>query len=106
MELTGPWGHDGAFTDLRAFIDHYSESDVKLHAYDVNQLESLLRGTLLSNQDDILATRDPLLAGVVFTPQQVDDVTEFMRALTDPAATRVRQITPPRVPSGLPVDGR
>jgi cytochrome c peroxidase len=106
VELTGPWGHDGAFTDLRAFIDHYSESDVKLHNYDVSQLESLLQGTLLSNQDDILATRDPLLAGVVFTPQQVDDVTEFMRALTDPAATRVRQLTPPRVPSGLPVDGR
>jgi cytochrome c peroxidase len=106
VELTGPWGHDGAFTDLRAFIDHYSESDVKLHNYDVTQLESLLQGTLLSNQDDILATRDPLLAGVVFTPQQVDDVTEFMRALTDPAATRVRQMTPPRVPSGLPVDGR
>ena len=106
VELTGPWGHDGAFTDLRAFIDHYSESDVKLHNYDVSQLESLLQGTLLSTQDDILATRDPLLAGVVFTPQQVDDVTEFMRALTDPAATRVHQITPPRVPSGLPVDGR
>jgi cytochrome c peroxidase len=106
VELTGPWGHDGAFTDLRAFIDHYSESDIKLHNYDVSQLESLLQGTLLSNQDDILATRDPLLAGVVFTPQQVDDVTEFMRALTDPAATRVRQMTPPRVPSGLPVDGR
>jgi cytochrome c peroxidase len=106
VELTGPWGHDGAFIDLRAFIDHYSESDLKLHNYDANQLESLLRSTLLSNQDDILATRDPLLAGVVFTPQQVDDVTEFMRALTDPAATRVRQITPPHVPSGLAVDGR
>jgi cytochrome c peroxidase len=38
VELTGPWGHDGAFTDLRGFIDHYSESDVKLRTYDVNQL--------------------------------------------------------------------
>ncbi len=24
--LTGPWGHDGAFTDLRAFVDHYSRT--------------------------------------------------------------------------------
>jgi cytochrome c peroxidase len=106
VELTGPWGHDGAFTDLRSFIDHYSESDVKLRNYDVNQLESLLRGTLLNTEDDILATRDPLLAGVVFTPQQVDDVTEFMRALTDPAAKDLSRVTPARVPSGLRVDGR
>jgi cytochrome c peroxidase len=106
VELTGPWGHDGAFATLRGFIDHYSESDVKLHNFDVNQLESLLRGTLLNNQDDILANRDPLLTGVVFTTQQVDDVTEFMRALTDPAAKDLTRITPPRVPSGLPIDGR
>jgi hypothetical protein len=105
VELTGPWGHDGAFTDLRGFIDHYSESDVKLRTYDVNQLESLLRGTVLPTADAILASRDPLLQGVVFTPQQVDEVTEFMLALTDPAARNLRLITPPRVPSGIPVDG-
>jgi cytochrome c peroxidase len=103
--LTGPWGHDGAFTDLRAFIDHYSESDLKLRTYDVNQLEPLLRGTVLPTADAILATRDPLLQGVVFTPRQVDEVTEFMLALTDPAARDLRLITPPRVPSGIPIDG-
>ena len=105
VALTGPWGHDGAFTDLRAFIDHYSESDLKLRSYDVNQLEPLLRGTVLPTADAILATRDPLLQGVVFTPQQVDEVTEFMLALTDPAARDLRLITPPRVPSGIPIDG-
>jgi cytochrome c peroxidase len=105
VELTGPWGHDGAFVDLRAFIDHYSESDLKLRNFDVDQLEPLLRGTVLATTDAILATRDPLLQGVVFTPQQVDEVTEFMRALTDPAARDLRRLTPARVPSGLPVDG-
>lgn len=104
VELTGPWGHDGAFTDLRAFIDHYSESHLKLQNYDAGQLEPLLRGTVLPNFDAILATRDPLLEGVVFTPQQVDEVTEFMKALTDPAARTLHRLTPERVPSGLPVD--
>ena len=104
VELTGPWGHDGAYTDLRGFVDHYSESDVKLDTYDPNQLEPALRGTLLPDAADILANRDPLLAGVVFTPQQVDDVTEFLRALTDPAARNLSQLTPGHVPSGLPVD--
>ena len=104
VELTGPWGHDGAFTDLRAFIDHYSESDLKLRNYDAGQLEPLLRGSVLPTFDAILATRDTLLDGVVFTPQQVDEVTEFMKALTDPAARTLSRRTPERVPSGLPVD--
>ena len=104
VELTGPWGHDGAFTDLRAFIDHYSESHLKLQNYDPFQLEPLLRGTVVANYAAILATRDTLLEGVVFTPQQVDEVTEFMKALTDPAARTLARLTPERVPSGLPVD--
>jgi hypothetical protein len=35
----------------------------------------------------------------------VDEVTEFMKALTDPAARNLQLIVPGRVPSGLPVDG-
>jgi cytochrome c peroxidase len=105
VELTGPYGHDGAFVDLRAFVDHYSESHLKLRAFDLNQLEPLLRGTVLPTTEGILATRDPLLEGVVFTPQVVDEVTEFMKALTDPAARNLSRLTPQRVPSGLPVDG-
>jgi cytochrome c peroxidase len=104
VELTAPFGHDGAIVDLRAFIDHYSESDLKLRSFDVGQLEDVLRGTLLPTFEDILATRDTLLNGVVIPPQAVDEVTEFMKALTDPAARNLRRITPRRVPSGLPVD--
>lgn len=104
VELTGPWGHDGAFTDLRAFVDHYSESALKIHSYDVNQLAPNLRGTLQPTADAILATRDPLLEGVVFTPQQIDEVTEFLRALTDPRARNLEPVTPGHVPSGLPID--
>ena len=104
VELTAPYGHDGAIMDLRDFVDHYSESDVKLRSYDVNQLEALLRPTLRLNWDQILATRDPLLEGVVFPAEVVDEVTEFMRALTDPAARDLARLTPRRVPSGLPMD--
>ncbi|HEU4588151.1 MAG TPA: cytochrome c peroxidase [Gemmatimonadales bacterium] len=105
VELTGPYGHDGAYLTLRSFVDHYSESDQKLHTFDPSPLESLLRGTLQPNAADILATRDTLLNGVVFTSQQIDDVTEFLRALTDPAARNLQHLTPHHVPSGLPVDG-
>lgn len=104
VELTAPYGHDGAFMSLRDFVDHYSESDIKLRAFDFNQVEPLLRGTVLPTVEEILATRDPLLQGVVFPPQVVDEVTEFMKALTDPGARNLRRLVPQRVPSGLPVD--
>jgi cytochrome c peroxidase len=105
VELTGPWGHDGAFTDLRAFVDHYSESDVKLRAFTTAGLEPLLQPTLRPTADAILATRDTLLRGVVLAPQTVDEVAAFMTALTDPAARDLSHTAPARVPSGLPIDG-
>ena len=104
VELTAPYGHDGAFFDLREFVAHYSESHLKLNAFDGSGLEPALQGTLLHNFDDILATRDTLLNGVVFAEQTIDEVTEFMKALTDPAARDLSAIAPARVPSGLPVD--
>jgi cytochrome c peroxidase len=104
VELTAPYGHDGAFFDLRDFVGHYSESHLKLNAFDGSGLEPVLQGTLLHNFDDILATRDTLLNGVFFAEQTIDEVTEFMKALTDPAARDLSAIAPARVPSGLPVD--
>jgi hypothetical protein len=69
-------------------------------------LEPALQGTVLPTLNEILATRDPLLTGVVFPPQVVDEVTEFMKALTDPAARNLDGVAPGRVPSGLPVSVR
>ncbi len=104
VELTSPYGHAGQFSDLRDFVAHYSESETNLFHFDVQQLAPDLRGTFVHNAADVMATRDTLLKGVVFTPQVIDEVTAFMRALTDPAARHVHAITPQHVPSGLPVD--
>ena len=103
VELTAPYGHDGAFFSLRDFVDHYSESDIKLMNFDASHPE--IPG-VLNNKTDILGSRDPLLQGVVFAPQTVDEVTEFMKALTDPAARNLAGVVPGRVPSGLPVEGK
>ena len=53
--------------------------------------------------EEILATRDTLLDDVDFAPRTVEEVTEFMKAFTDPAVRDLRRITR-KVPSGLPVD--
>ena len=104
VELTGPYGHDGAIVALRAFIEHYSESDKKLFAYDPSQLEYALRGTLLDNATAILAERDTLLNGVVLTSTLVDKLMQYMSALTDDRARTLSGVVPVRVPSRLPVD--
>ena len=104
VELTGPYGHDGAFIRLRDFIDHYSESALKLVNYDPSQLIPSLQGTVLANASDILATRDTIITTVVFPAAITDDLTVFMGALTDPAARNLRFLVPSRVPSGLPID--
>jgi cytochrome c peroxidase len=106
VELTAPYGHDGAFFSLRDFVDHYSESTLKLQNYDVTQLEPLLQGTVLDNFTDILATRDGRLSTLVLTEQETDDITEFMKALTDPGARTLIGVIPMRVPSGLSIDGQ
>jgi hypothetical protein len=57
-----------------------------------------------ANKNAILAQRDPLLAGVVLTPDLVDQLMDYMNALTDNAARNLSRATPVRVPSRLPVD--
>jgi cytochrome c peroxidase len=103
VELTAPYGHDGSIVSLRAFIEHYSDSDLKLGAYDPMQLEPALRGTLQPTAPAILAQRDTLLKGVVLTSDLVDQLMDYMSALTDDAARNLNRTIPRRVPSGLPV---
>ena len=104
VELTAPYGHSGSILGLRAFIEHYSESHVKLLTFDPAPLEPLLRPTLLRNAAEILATRDPILDGVVLPDDIVNKLMDYMSALTDDAARRVRHVAPSSVPSNLPVD--
>ena len=104
VELTGPYGHDGSIASLREFVEHYSESDLKLLAFDPTRLESPLRLTLVNNAADILLQRDTLLAGVVLTDALVDNLMAYMGALTDDAARDLSRSVPVRVPSGLKVD--
>ncbi|HET7564115.1 MAG TPA: cytochrome c peroxidase [Gemmatimonadaceae bacterium] len=103
VELTAPYGHDGAYATLRGFIEHYSQSDQALLNYDPTQLEPALQNTVLDNKSDVLAQRDTLLNGVVLTPEIVDKLMAYMSALTDDAARNLSGLIPASVPSGLPV---
>ena len=104
IELTAPYGHVGQFATLRGFVEHYNNVDSTLHAYDVTQVDPLLQPTLLQNYGDILATRDTLLLSIRLDEEAIDNLVEFLKALTDASARDLSHVTPPRVPSGLPVD--
>jgi len=104
IELTAPYGHDGAIVSLRDFVAHYGQSDLKLSGYNPAQLELDLRGTMLPSTAAILATRDPLLAGVVIPDDLVDQLMDYMSALTDKSARELAKSVPARVPSKLPID--
>ena len=104
VELTFPYGHDGAITTLRGFIEHYSQSDLKLQAFDPSPLEPALRSTVIPTTAQILVQRDTLLNGVVLTPEIVDALMEYMHVLTDDAARHLDRLVPYSVPSRLPVD--
>jgi len=104
VELTGPYGHDGAIGSLREFIEHYSESDLKLLTFDPTRLEPELRLTTVDNFQAILQQRDTLLTGVVLTDELVDKLMDYMTALTDDASRNLSRAVPVRVPSRLSVD--
>ena len=104
VELTAPYGHDGAIHSLREFIEHYSESDLKLLAFDPTKLEPGLRLTTVDNFTAVLQQRDTLLAGVVLTDELVDKLMDYMSALTDDASRNLSRAVPVRVPSKLPID--
>jgi cytochrome c peroxidase len=104
VELTAPYGHAGQFLELRDFVDHYSNAAAKLRTYDASQLDPLLQATLLANTEQILATLDPELDGIVLPPEMADRITAFLLALTDERARSLGHLPPPSVPSGLPID--
>jgi cytochrome c peroxidase len=108
VTLSGPWMHDGAYTGLKAAVQHMADPARALRDYDGSQVPRELRGMVLSGAvtDDILSTLDPIVAtGCDLSPAEVTDLVAFLGTLTDPAATNLSHLVPATVPSGLPVDG-
>lgn len=111
VAITGPWGHDGAYNTLRAVVLHMLDPVAGLEAYDTSQ------AVLPSRRDldalDFLVHSDPARRAAIAaasetdaktaTEAEVDDLVEFLYALTDPASLDMRADVPGAVPSGLPV---
>lgn len=92
VEVTGPWGHDGAYSTLEAIVGHHLNPADAILNYDPGQLDpgvqfddwgtnTLVALRVLQEQRDngYFTIRDILLSD-----DEVDALVAFLKALTDP----------------------
>lgn len=111
VAITGPWGHDGAYNTLDAVIKHHLDPMNGLYAYDVTQAVLPSREDLDAIDFEIYEdsnSRSSLASAIEIEPVMLSDeeiqlLTDFLHALTDPASLDMRATAPARVPSGLPL---
>jgi cytochrome c peroxidase len=109
VELTGPWGHSGAYATLEAMVRHYDNPQREIREYDQGQ--AILPSRRNLNLLDFLVMDDPARVARIadsnqarptrLNGQDVDDLVAFLRALTDPRAYTLGAEAPVSVPSGL-----
>ena len=95
VEVTGPWGHAGAYTTLENMVRHMLNPAEAIVNYDFSQLDSSANiqfSNMHTNTqfalDQLEANRTNNVAevhqNVTFTDDDVIDLVEFLKALTDP----------------------
>ncbi|MCO6382611.1 cytochrome-c peroxidase [Oceanicola sp. 502str15] len=106
---TAPYGHSGAYAELRDFVEAHAAPRAALAAYDGSpaRLAALEHDALGPLQD--AADRAALEAAIEVEDRpllkdETDAIMAFLEALTDQPAIDGRLGVPERVPSGLPVD--
>ena len=93
VEVTGPWGHAGGYTTLEGMVRHMLNPAEAIANYDFSQLNPTVQAAdMLTNTqfalDQLEANRTNNVADVhrniEFTDDDVTDLVEFLKALTDP----------------------
>ena len=108
VELTGPWGHAGAYSKLEAFINahlnpqlalyNYDKSNVTLTKYDANDWK------IMDNAAEVKAIADSItIKPIIVSDGEVTDLLAFLGTLTDTKAQKGRLGIPETVPSGLKI---
>ena len=95
VEVTGPWSHAGAYTTLENMVRHMLNPVLAIANYDYSQLDSnaniqsddmAINTQFALNQ--LMANRHNHVSGVhkpvAFTEDDVTNLVEFLKTLTDP----------------------
>lgn len=109
VAMTAPWGHAGAFNELRTMIKHGLNPVKELEHYDTKQAVLPFEAKLSAK--DFVVQNNPLRRSAIaevseITPskiseKEIDDIVDFLHALTDMSCVDLRRIAPEKVPSKL-----
>ena len=106
VEVTGPWGHAGGYTTLEGMVRHMLNPAEAIANYDFSQLNPTVQAAdMLTNTqfalDQLEANRTNNVADVhrniTFTDDDVTDLVEFLKTLTDPCV-KDRECLAPWIP--------
>lgn len=108
VAISGPWMHNGAYTSLKAVIEHHQNPLEMFQSYDVSQLDKSLEKTYRLNMSTILLMSQTFSPEINVVPelnsQEMEQLIAFLEALTSPSTKDLSHLVPESVPSGLPVD--
>jgi cytochrome c peroxidase len=90
--VTGPWGHTGAYSSLESMIKHHFDPQLAIDNFDYSQLDPTIQATnMLENTTNAIEQlkRNRLsgvskLSDMTLSDIQVNQLVEFINALTDP----------------------
>lgn len=112
VALTGPYGHNGAYSDLRDMIRHMADPVASRALWTPDK--ATLPNVPWLHQADFAVQSDPFemqrqsavvdIAPVALSDQDVADIEAFLICLTGETAQNRPLGRPDSVPSGLPVD--
>lgn len=102
VTLTGPWMHDGVYTDLEMVIRQHLDPIGTCEAYERGELGGMPTAVAVDAALDFI---DPAVGALEpLSDAKIADLIAFLGALTDPAASDLDDLVPDSVPSGLPID--
>ncbi|KAG1682832.1 Methylamine utilization protein MauG [Nymphon striatum] len=86
VEVTGPWGHDGAYTSLEGITKHMLSPKESARNYNPMQLKQkhIAINDLESNTQEALDAGVHLLPKPDLKKEDVTNLVKFLKALTDP----------------------
>jgi cytochrome c peroxidase len=111
VTLTAPYGHSGAYRDLRQFVEAHLEPSTAIENYD--RSEALFAGytppkndwAALDDANENTAIKSAVSwSGPKLADDEIDDLLAFLKTLEDKKSLTSRFGVPDTVPSGLPVD--
>jgi len=112
VELTSPYGHNGAFKTLEGIISHHLNPELSRSSWSISQ--AVLPEIREFKKVDLIIQNDRLemerytqkldIEPVNLGEDEIDALTAFLRSLTGRSALAQSMIIPDEVPSGLKVD--